>query len=220
MSRYILALSLALAFTATAQELTADEQKTLVAKLQSQRARFPAVSAEFTEERTTRLVNKPIVSSGTMSFQAPNKFRREVKGSSPSLAVCNGEELWIYYPAFKEAEHYTLGQRQVFDDSLAALTAGLNFEDVEKFFRVATRKDGSSGYTVSLVPKSSGLKKYITTLEVSIDDDGMVKKTDATLPKGDRVVTTYRGVKSAKQSESKFDFAPPAGVSVTTPLGR
>ena len=220
MSRFILVLSLALTLAAAAQELTADEQKALVAKLQSQRVQFPALNAEFTEERTTRLVNKPIVSSGTMSFQAPNKFRREVKGNSPSLAVCDGEELWIYYPAFKEAEHYTLGQRQVFDDSLAALTAGLNFDGVEKFFRVTARKDGNGGYNVSLVPKSSGLKKYVTTLEVAIDDEGIVKKTDATLPKGDRVLTTYRSVKSAKQSDSKFDFTPPAGVNVTTPLGK
>lgn len=219
MSRFILVLSLAFTLAAVAQELTADEQKSLVAKLQAQRAQFPALNAEFTEERTTRLVNKPIVSSGTMSFQAPNKFRREVKGSSPSLAVCNGTELWIYYPAFSEAEHYTLGQRQIFDDSLAALTAGLNFDGVEKYFRVTARKDGDR-YSVSLVPKSSGLKKYITTLEVILDDNGNVSKTDATLPKGDRVVTTYRAAKSAKQSDAKFDFTPPAGVNVTTPLGK
>jgi chaperone LolA len=219
MSRFILALSLALTLTAAAQELTADEQKVLIEKLQSQRTKQPAMTAEFTEQRTTRLVNKPIVSSGTIAFQAPDKFRREVKGSSPSLAVCNGRELWIYYPAFNEAERYTLGQRQIFDDSLAALTAGLNFEGVEKYFRISASKDGA-GYSVSLVPKSSGLKKYITTLEVFIEADGTVKKTDATLPKGDRVVTTYRDAKSAKQSDAKFDFTPPAGVNVTTPLGK
>ncbi len=219
MSRFILALSLAFTLAANAQELTADEQKSLIEKLQSQRTKLPALTAEFTEERTTRLVNKPIVSSGTISFQAPDKFRREVKGNTPTLAVCNGRELWIYYPAFSEAERYTLGQRQIFDDSIAALTAGLNFDGVEKYFRLTARKDGA-GYSVSLVPKSSGLKKYITALEVQIEADGTVKKTEATLPKGDRVVTTYRAAKSAKQSDAKFDFTPPAGVNVTTPLGK
>lgn len=219
MSRYILALSLATTLVASAQELTSDEQKALVEKLQSQRAQLPSLSAEFTEERTTRLVNKPIVSTGTMAFQSPNKFRREVKGSAPSMAVCNGQDLWIYYPAFKEAEHYTLGQRQVFDDSLAALTAGLNFEGVEKYFKIKAVKNGG-GYDVALTPKSSGLRKYITSLQVSMDGDGVVKKTDAILPKGDRVVTSYRGVKSAKQSDSKFEFTPPEGVNVTMPLGK
>ena len=93
MYRSILVLSLAFVATVHAEKLSADEQKTLVAKLQSQRAQLPSLSAEFSEERTTRLVNKPIVSSGTIAFQAPNKFRREVKGNSPSLAVCNGAEL-------------------------------------------------------------------------------------------------------------------------------
>lgn len=219
MSRFTLALSLALTLTTHAQELSTDEQKALVAKLQSQRAQFPSLSAEFSEERTTRLVNKPIVSNGTIAFQAPNKFRREVKGNAPSVAVCNGEELWIYYPSFKEAERYTLGQRQVFDDSLAALTAGLNFEGVEKFFRITASK-AEGGYNVALTPKSSGLKKYVTSLQVSMDADGTIKKTDASLPKGDRVVTTYHSVKSTVRIESKFDFTPPAGVNVTTPLGK
>ena len=219
MSRFTLVLSLAFTVAAYAQELSAEEQKTLLAKLQSQRTQFPSLSADFTEERTTRLVNKPITSSGALAFQAPSKFRREVKGNSPSLAVCNGVELWIYYPVFKEAEHYTLGQRQVFDDSLAALTAGLNFEGVEKFFRITASK-AEGGYSVALLPKTGGLKKYLTSLQVVVDEDGMIKMTDATLPKGDRVVTTYRNVKAAKQGDSKFDFTPPAGVSVTTPLGK
>jgi len=42
------------------------------------------------------------------------------------LVVCDGRELWIYYPSFKEAEHYVLGQHSFFDDSIAALTASSN----------------------------------------------------------------------------------------------
>jgi chaperone LolA len=219
MSRFILALSIAATIHCNAQELTSEEQQALIAKLQSKRAELPSLNADFTEERTTRLVNKPIVNGGTLAFQAPNKFRREVKGNAPSLAVCNGQELWIYYPAFKEAERYTLGQKQVFDDSIAALTAGLNFEGVEKYFRIKAVKSGD-GYDVALTPKSSGLKKFVTSLQVALDAEGVVRKTDAILPKGDRVVTTYRNVKSAKQSDAKFEFTPAEGVNVTTPLGK
>ena len=32
-------------------------------------------------------MKNPVVSSGTVWFQPPNKFRREVKGSSPSVTV-------------------------------------------------------------------------------------------------------------------------------------
>jgi outer membrane lipoprotein-sorting protein len=82
--------------------------------------KFPSLTADFAEEKTTHLLTKPLVAQGTIAFQTPNKFRRELKGNTPSITVTDGAKLWIYYPSFKTAELYTLGQRQFFDDSIAA----------------------------------------------------------------------------------------------------
>jgi len=215
----ILSLLALLPACGIAADETRDAGAALLAKLRGQRAQFPAMTAEFTEERTTRLLNKPLQSAGTIAFHAPNKFRREMQGTSPSLTVCNGSELWIYYPNFKEAEHYTLGQRQFFDDSLAALTAGLNFQEVDRFFRVSPSRDGD-GFRISLTPKSSGLRRFVTSLTVRLNADGIIKSSEALLPKGDRVVTTYRNVRSAKKSDTSFDFKPPAEAHISTPLGK
>jgi len=224
MSRFfpLLSLALLLSFTGPSraqQPLGPAEEKALIAKLQQQRAQMPAVTANFTEQKNTRLLAKPIVSSGTIAFQAPNKFRRELGGNNPSTTVCDGHQLWIYYPNFKEAERYTLGEKQFFDESLAALTAGLNFQDVERFFRVSAIREGAA-YSVTLTPKTGGLKRILSSLTVVLDDDGMIQRTDAALPKGDRVTTTYRNVRAAKQSDAKFEFTPPAGAKVSTPLGK
>jgi outer membrane lipoprotein-sorting protein len=223
MSRFFpllnLALLLLIAPLAQAQVLSPEEQKAAVAKFQAHRAELPALTAEFSEERATRLLTTPIHSNGTIAFQVPNKFRRELRGDAPSLTVCNGTELYIYYPKFKQAEKYTLGQQKFFDDSIAALTAGLNFQNVEKFFRLTVSKAGG-GYEVALSPKSGGLKKILTSLTVWLDSEGNIQKTDAILPKGDRVITTYKNVRAAKTSDAKFDFTVPAGATVTTPLGK
>jgi outer membrane lipoprotein-sorting protein len=209
---------IALATNAPAQQLSADDEKALLTKLRDQRAQFPALTAEFTEERTTHLLNKPIRGSGTIAFHAPGKFRRELRGTSPSLTVCNGTELWIYYPNFSEAEHYTLGRKQFFDDSLAALTAGLNFQDVDRFFRITPSREGA-GYRILLTPKSSGLRHILTSLTVWMNVDAIIEKTEATLPKSDRISTSYRNVRALKTVDAKFDFTPPASAHVSTPLG-
>jgi outer membrane lipoprotein-sorting protein len=223
MSRFFPLLSLALLFLlasfADAQGISPEEQKAVMAKFQAHRAEFPSLTADFTEERTSRLLTTPIVSNGTINFQVPNKFRREMHGDAPSLTVCNGTELYIYYPKFKQAEKYTLGQQRFFDDSIAALTAGLNFQNVDKFFRMAVSKAGA-GYEIALTPRSGSLKKILTSLTVWLDAEGNLQRTDAVLPKGDRVVTVYKNVHPAKTSEAKFDFTPPAGATVTTPLGK
>ncbi len=209
---------LALATVARAQHLSAEDEKALLAKLRDQRAQFPALTADFTEERTTHLLNKPIRSTGAIAFHTPGKFRRELKGASPSLTVCNGSELWIFYANFNEAEHYTLGKKQFFDDSLAALTAGLNFQDVDKFFRITPAHEGT-GYRIVLTPKSASLRRLLVSLTVWMNAEATIEKTEATLPKGDRILTTYRNVRALKTVDAKFDFTPPPSAHVSTPLG-
>src|SRR5438046_8555302 len=86
--------------------LSEAELKNLLAGVRQNRS----TQADFQEERVIRLMKKPVVSSGRISFQPPNRFRREVKGNAPSTTVSDGRQLWIYYPNFKSAERYPLGK--------------------------------------------------------------------------------------------------------------
>src|SRR5258706_6401422 len=109
--------------------------------------------ADFQEQRVIRLMKNPILSSGKVWFQPPNKFRREVKGSSPSLTVSDGRQLWIYYPNFKSAERYPLGKGSPLDSTVAAINSSLNLEDVDKTFQIATAKI-QNGYELRLMPRT------------------------------------------------------------------
>src|SRR5436305_5139749 len=101
-----------------------------------------STQADFQQQRMIRLMKKPILSSGKVWFQPPNKFRREVKGNSPSLTVSDGRQLWIYYPNFKSAERYPLGKGSPLDSTVAAINSSLNLEDVENAFQIrATKSD-------------------------------------------------------------------------------
>jgi chaperone LolA len=218
-----LATILALLFLAAplfgAGEMPPAETEALIARMREHRAKFPSLTAEFTEEKTTHLLNKPIVISGSLAFEVPNHFRREVKGNNPSLTVSNGKTLWIYYPNFKEAELYTIGAQSLFDDSIAALTAGLNFQNIGDYYHYSAFREGD-GYRFQLKPKTAGLKRMLRELAVVVSADFLIQKTEATLPKGDRVVTVYRNQKPAPVPAGTFDFKPPADAHVSTPLGK
>jgi outer membrane lipoprotein carrier protein len=203
----------------SAADLPPAETQALMKSLQEHRAKFPSLTADFTEEKTTHLLTKPLVTNGTIAFQVPNKFRREVKGNSASLTVSDGAKLWIFYPAFNDVELYTLGQRQFFDDSIAALTAGLNFQNVEKFYTYTAARQ-EEGYRLVLTPRSGGLRKMVKDLTVFVDGDYKIARTEATLPKGDRVVTTYKNQRAVAVPASTFEFTPPADAKVTQPLGK
>jgi outer membrane lipoprotein-sorting protein len=59
---------------AGAAPLSQAELKNLLAAIRQNRS----TQADFHEERVIRLMKKPVVSSGTVWFQTPNKFRRVI----------------------------------------------------------------------------------------------------------------------------------------------
>ena len=202
-----------------AEPLAPNDVKGLLEKIRAKRAGAPQVQADFEEQKDVRLMNKPISSSGKVWFQEPNKFRREVQGSSPSSTVSDGTQLWIYYPKFQSAEKYSLGKHSPLDAGIAALTAALNLQDVERSYNITGSKEGD-GYTLLLAPRNPSLKRLLKSFEIHLNAALQVQRTEMVQPNGDRIVTTYRNESRAPLPASTFVFTPPAGTNVTTPLGR
>ena len=188
--------------------------KNLLAAIRQNRV----TQANFQEQRMIRLMKNPILSSGKVWFQPPNKFRREVKGSSPSLTLSDGRQLWIYYPNFKSAERYPLGKGSPLDSTVAAINSSLNLENVENTFQIAGAKI-ENGYELRLMPRTPSMKRVFQKLDLRINEQLRVERTDMLLPNGDRIVTTYSNQTRGPVDAALFEFTPPAGTEISTPLG-
>ncbi len=215
----LLLILISLASMVRGQSLSEADVKNLLARIAERRASSPDVRADFQEQKTMHLLNKPIVSSGKIWFRAPNKFRREIGGSSPSITVSNGRDLWIYYPNFKSAEHYTLGKRSPVDAAIAAINTALNLENVEKTFQITGRKV-ATGYELQLLPRSPSVKRMFQKFDLRLNSDLVAERTDMMQPNGDRIVTIYSNQTRATIPGSTFEFTPPPGTATSTPLGR
>ena len=208
----------ALASVAKSAPISDSELKNLLAAIRQNRT----TQADFQERRVIRLMKNPVLSSGTVWFQPPNKFRREVKGNSPSITVSSGRELWIYYPNFKSAERYPLGKRSPLDVTIAAINSALNLENVESTFHIAaTRVDPpQAGWELELTPRTPSMKRVFQKLTMRINDNLQAEHTDMLQPNGDRIVTTYSNQTRAPLPRSTFEFTPPPGTDISTPLGQ
>ncbi len=207
--------SIVLTSIARSAPLSEADLKNLLAGVRQNRS----TQADFQEQRVIRLMKKPILSSGTIWFQPPNKFRREVKGNSPSVTVSDGRQLWIYYPNFKSAERYPLGKGSPLDSTVAAINSALNLENIENIFQItATKSD--KGYELTLLPRTGSMKRVFQKLDLHINENLRVERTDMLLPNSDRIVTTYSNQTRAPVPASSFEFKPPSGTEVTTPLGQ
>jgi outer membrane lipoprotein carrier protein len=202
-----------------AEPLSPADLKALLARIRDKRAAAPQAQADFQEEKNVKMLSKPIVSSGKIWFQSPNKFRREAKGNSPSITVSDGQQLWIYYPKFHSAEHYSLGKRSPLDAGISAITASLNLENVEATYHLSGSKE-ADGFQLQLLPRNPSMKRFLQTFTIRINNDLQVVRTEMVQPNGDRIVTTYSNENRGPIPASTFEFTPPAGTDVTTPLGK
>ena len=220
MRTVLLSIVLFVALTRIADSAPVSEVdlKNLLAAIRQNRT----TQADFQEQRVIRLMKKPIQSSGKVWFQPPNKFRREVKGNSPSLTVSDGRQLWIHYPNFKSAERYPLGKGSPLDSTVAAINSSLNLEDVEHTFQISATKTDSvqASYELTLLPRAPSMKRVFRKLDLRINDQLRVERTDMVLPNGDRIVTTYSNQTREPVPASMFEFIPPAGTEVSMPLGK
>jgi outer membrane lipoprotein-sorting protein len=215
----ILLSCLSLIAAAPGQPLSSADVNNLLARIREKRAAAPHVQANFQEEKEIRLMNKPVVTTGKVWFQAPNKFRREVKGNAPSITVSDGQQMWIYYPSFKSAERYSLGQHSPLDKGLTAITAALNLENVEASYEITGRKT-DKGYELELVPRRASTKKLFQKFDLHLNNDLLVNRTEMFQPNGERIVTIYSNQTRSPIPASTFEFTPPLGTEITTPLGR
>ena len=205
---------IALTSIAEVAPISEAELKNVLAEIRQNRT----TQADFQEERVIRLMKNPVLSSGAVWFQPPNKFRREVKGNSPSISASDGRDLWIYYPNFKSAERYPLGKGSPLDATVAAINSALNLENIETSFNITATKT-ENGYELQLLPRTAPMKRAFQKLDLRINEKFRVERTDMLLPNGDRIVTRYSNQTRAPIPASSFEFKPPPGTEVTTPLG-
>lgn len=215
----LLALLTTAATIAQSAPMSPDDIKSLLGQIRQNRAASPNVQAEFREEKTIRLLNKPVISAGRVWFHAPDKFRREISGSAPSVTVSNGRDLWIYYPNFKSAEHYSLGKRSPVDAALTTINAALNLENVESGFSITGSKI-DNGYELQLVPRAAAMKRLFDKFVLHLNAALFAERTEMLQPNDERVVTTYSNHSRAPIPPATFEFTPPAGTEITNPLGR
>jgi outer membrane lipoprotein-sorting protein len=102
---------------------------------------------------------------------------------------------------------------------VAAINSSLNLEDVENNFQIAAAKTGN-GCELRLLPRAPSMKRVFQKLDLRINNELRVERTDMLLPNGDRIVTTYSNQTREPVSGSMFEFTPPAGTEVSTPLGK
>jgi len=218
MRKLTLLFFVGIASLAQANPMTPTEIDQLVQRLQATTNQQPSLQANFREERHLAMLKEPIVNEGKVWFTLPDKIRREIAGKTPSTTVIDGKKMSIYYPNYQQVEVYDLEKRPIIKDSLHALTAGLDFREIKGYFDLQGSKEGNQ-YRITLTPKTASVRKLVQSVDLTIGEDLIPQQVIVHNVKGEIFTSTYTNVRRENVPDSTFEFTPPPGAKVTTPLG-
>ncbi len=171
------------------------------------------LTADFVQ--TTRAKSTAVrTSSGSFWLAKPGLLRWEVTKPYPQLQVLNTKEFWIFDPELSQASVRPVGAANL--TGLAGLLLSTN---------TLTRDELSARYNFSEQPARDRLQwvqvvprqpePTLTNLLVGIDADGLLSRFEITDGLGQVTqISLTRVMKNISIDSSRFQFVPPAGVSV------
>jgi outer membrane lipoprotein carrier protein len=177
----------------------------IVGELKAKQAEIKTVSALFLQEKHTKLLTKPIKSSGRFFYKQPGMVRWEYSGSINMQVIYTGKELWLYYPDLKEADRLT---------GLPQYSSLMHFDlsSLSGDYTISAKKEKNASM-LTLVPKIKGpVRKIEMEFSGQTSFPLAVRMTDSN---NEETVIIFSDVRINKNiSDEIFRFVPEKGITV------
>ncbi|HEY7118758.1 MAG TPA: outer membrane lipoprotein carrier protein LolA [Tepidisphaeraceae bacterium] len=225
----ILAFALALALCAlpgrAADRPPGVDEKlwSLLVQIDARSAKVKDLTADFTQEKFTPLLKKPLLSTGTIRIKGPTSLWN-TRQPEPTILRVDEKSIKLLYPRQKVLEVYATDQRM---GALAAspfprldvLSKHFTFEQIPTKDLGVQTTDGSH-IALRMRPTDAQLKEHIDEVSVLLEvATGYVKKAQTIDPDGDRIVLSFANIRAnTGLSDADLALDVPPGVSVTHPL--
>ena len=173
--------------------------------LKVKQAKIKTVSANFTQEKKTKLLNKPIKAEGRFLYKQPDRIRWEYKGGMNMQVIFNGKDIWIYYPELKEADKLT---------GLSQYGSMMQFDvmTMSRDYAIIAKKEKNI-IMLRLAPKVKG---PISQIDMEIPEESSFPRMVKLIDQNNEPTTiTFRDVRlNPDVKDDAFIFLPDKGVVV------
>jgi outer membrane lipoprotein-sorting protein len=182
--------------------------------------------ASFTQTRTLKTLKQPLVTSGRVWFELPNRYRWELGAPAQTIALRQADELLVIYPVLKRAERYPAGDKATgqWRDALALLEAGFPRDraELESRFRILSLAGANGVWTLTLQPKSSAAQRMMKEMRLGLaTHDFLLVSTELVFVDGSTMRNDFtNAVLNSTFDAAVFDWTPPADFTITEPLGK
>jgi outer membrane lipoprotein-sorting protein len=213
-------LACVMASMAAAQETGSDAQFNKWFEVQTN---LHSWSADFTQTRTLKVLNQPLVSTGKV-WVTPGEFRWELGQPVQTIVLRQPDQLLIIYPRLKQAEKYPLGAVPTgpIKDALALLDATLPRDraTMEKNFSLLSAAETNSMLQMTLQPRSDSAHKFISEILIGFHtNDFTIAATEMEFADGSTLRNDFTNVILNQPIDpAQFEAKLPPDFTVVEPL--
>ena len=173
------------------EEILGEERTRLLDGFRRRQSEVMALSARVIQRKSHPLLEKEVVSEGTLRYRRPNLMRWDVAGPVKMVVVMDGKTMTSYFPDRKEAFRRGLGDDMATQAAMEFFAAGMSasFAELEKRFRLELLRD-DDGVVVRLSPRSRWLARAVSSIDIHHGSrDAVPKRVVVAGRRGDRTET-------------------------------
>lgn len=195
----------------------------LLVEIDARGAQVKDLKADFTQQKFTPLLKKPLTSTGTILIKGAASLWTTVQ-PEPTVMRIDDKQLQLLYPRQKVLEVYPTDQKMA---SLAAspfprldvLKKHFSFERLSVKDVDPSAKEGES-LALRMQPLEPELRKHIDEVHVLLQvATGFVLRATTIDSDGDRVVLSFSNIRiNGGVPDRELELTVPPGVKVTHPL--
>ncbi|HEY5232655.1 MAG TPA: outer membrane lipoprotein carrier protein LolA [Verrucomicrobiae bacterium] len=219
-------LFLVLAIFSALQSVRADETNSVLDSWFAAQKNVQTWSADFTQTRALKTLTQPLISKGHISFAAPDDFRWELGQPAQTIALRQGDEMFVIYPRLKRAERYPMGANapQQWRNTMSLLEAGFprDRKEFDSQFEILSLMETNDAWQLALQPKSAFARRMMPELRIGLaTNDFSLASTELIFVDGSRMRNDFtNAILNPAMDENLFKWSPPADYKVTEPFSK
>lgn len=181
-------------------------------------------NADFTQTRRLKVLTRPLVATGHVWFEAPNRFRWEVRRPSQTIALRQADQMWVIYPSLQRAERYPLTGPSAgpWREALELLEAGFprDRQDLESRLHLLSLSETNAAWHLVFQPASAFARQMMTEIRLDLATNNYaLTSTEIVLVDGSLMRNDFTNtVLNASLEDSVFEWKPPPDFTVSEPL--
>ncbi len=183
-------------------------------------------SADFVQSRLLKTLTQPLTATGHVDFAMPDDFRWALGNPARTIAVGNGDKMFVVYPFLKRAEIYPMGNSapKQWRDMMSLLQAGLprSREEFEAQFKLLSLVETNGNWLLNLQPKSRAVQQMMPELRIGLaTNDFSLVSTELIFVDGSKMRNDFtNSILNQNLDKQLFEWQPPADYQVVSPLSK